>query len=919
VGWRTSLVIASAAIVAVCLPTTALASGGQYVVLGKPLVGGKHPAGRTITIFTKPAVVRVAGCRSSRQRVRVKGTTRISALIRCPGRRGSDPLTAKLRGGVLHGTLGSGRKRRAFRARLRSVPGVVLRGKQGLPASDAIVDVDRAVRHPGGDLGSDGVVRTELVVTFAGGATVARVNAALKAVGARIVESLPHDLRVAVAVPDAGTRAAVNGIARVLRAQKGVARVDLSSLVAPASLPPGMGSPPNATEDRDIRHLIGARMPAAWNAMAAMTVSQPTVIVVDFFGGGPVSHDVDATVTGNPSPVPGFDPEDHGYHVVGIIAANHIDDSVSWGPITGAFPGRTRMVVENLQGETGETVSERIIRLAEATVGPIVLNTSLQNTTVDTAADARADGASWARRVRAAGLENRLFNASAAGNHAGDSTLWSERNAASVRTDLGTPRLRNTVSVENVTTASTPDHRPGCLFSGPGGSNFNGDIGVPGTDVWSFDHLGLPLAMTGTSMAAPLVAGLVEYLWTLAPDLRAQDLRNALIATASPAVAGCTVFSKPLLDAYAATLSLDQATMISPATAPIRLAILDRDDDGDFDEDDLTQWADVLEPSGPVTVRTFGRGDANGDGFVGGDGTRGFDLDRIGSTRAGAASFSTDVSQTVEGAATLFDETALTDAQIVCYYAYSTLYTASSPDNRKALVDPDTNCPPAPFTVLEANATTYAYGKAFMNSPLPLGTTDEQGVPVAVKKGSHVDPATGGHGSISVTPPDVDAQVGDDALGAHATTHATQDANWTTNTTSRVMTLSVTGSADATGHATDDDLNDATSSNVLAFGGIDQAYLVHLSRPATYALTASMHSSSHVAEDAPRVRLTCGANVLRDLQAATLSVNVSGALPVGDCELVVRMAATGEENQFSQQFFPMSSASGSATLTLTPA
>lgn len=908
-GWRTSVVLAIAAIAAVCVPAAAFASGGQYVVLGKPLVGGRHPAGRTITIFTKPAVVQVAGCRSSRLRVRVGATTRISAAVRCPGRRRAIALAAKLRGGVLRGTFGSGRSRRAFKARFRSVPGVVLGGKPGSPAFGAIADVDRAVRHPGADVGSGGVVRTELVVTFTGGTTVARANAALKAVGARIVESLPHDLRVAVAIPDAGTQAALNGIARVLRAQKGVARAELSSLVAPSSLPPGMGSPPDAIEDADIRHLIGAGLPAAWNAMAAMTVSQPTVLVLDFFGGGPLTSEIDASVTGDLDPVSGIDPEDHGYHVVGIIAANHADNSFPFGPITGAFPGRSQMVAENIQGETGETVGDRIIRLAEGTPGRIVLNTSLQNTTADTVGDARAKGNSWVRRIRDAGLENRLFNASSAGNHARDSTLWSERNAASVRADLGVPPLRNTVSVENVMTASTPDHRPGCPHAT---SNFNAHIAAPGTDVWSFDHTGHLLELTGTSMAAPLVAGLVEYLWTLAPDLRAQDIRNALIANAGPPAAGCDSLAAPIADAYAATLSLDQATMISPATAPIRLAILDRDDDGDFDEDDLTKWADVLDPPGPVTARTFGRGDANGDGFVGGNGTRAFDLDRIGSTRAGATDVSTDVSQTVEGAEMSFDETALTDAQIVCYYAYSTLFTASSPDNREELVDPDANCPKPLFTVQDAIATAIAYGV------VTTDTTQEKGVPVDVKSGAHVDPSTGREGSIAVRPPLADLQLGTTALGAHVKTSASLDASWTTDA-ARVLTLSVAGSSDSTSTATDGDPSDDHFGYAYGYGGLQHAYVVSLTRSATYTLTTSLHNASQVADDAPHVQLTCGQTVVRDVKAPSLSVTLTGTLGPGQCTFEVRMAATSQADTLRSVFFPTASASGSAKLTLTPA
>jgi len=149
-----------------------------------------------------------------------------------------------------------------------------------------------------------------------------------------------------------------------------------------------------------------------------------------------------------------------------------------------------------------------------------------------------------------------------------------------------------------------------------------------------------------------------------------------------------------LIDAYAAALSLDAAVLPTPQSAPVRLAILDWDDNGVFDENDLAAFVfayfdpstgQPLEPTSP----DFSRFDLNGDGFTGGSRTDRFDLDRVGSTQFGQTLYST-VTQLIEGQTISFNENTLTDLQILCYYAYSALYTGD-PDVRKQLL-PNCTC-----------------------------------------------------------------------------------------------------------------------------------------------------------------------------------------------------------------------------------
>jgi len=202
----------------------------------------------------------------------------------------------------------------------------------------------------------------------------------------------------------------------------------------------------------------------------------------------------------------------------------------------------------------------------------------------------------------------------------------------------------------------------------------------------------------GTSYAAPQVAGLASYLWLLSPQLRA--LPPSVTAQAIVANAQTGNSASGLIDAYSTVLSLDQpgspGSQLTPAQAPIRLAILDVDGSRAFDENDINLFLQhyffVDSNNQPTSVESnptnvdFGRYDLNGDGFTGGPGIAAFDLDRAQSKQFGATVYSSDVQQNIEGQTWHFNSNSLTDLQILCYYAYSPLYTGS-PDARKSLLD----------------------------------------------------------------------------------------------------------------------------------------------------------------------------------------------------------------------------------------
>src|SRR5688500_863691 len=134
---------------------------------------------------------------------------------------------------------------------------------------------------------------------------------------------------------------------------------------------------------------------------------------------------------------------------------------------------------------------------------------------------------------------------------------------------------------------------------------------------------------------------------------------------------------------------------MQPSTTPLsshnhcakELAALDVNGDGRFDLSDLQAFHDayveagsVLEPSAP----DYGRFDLNGDGFTGGRRTAPMDLDPTGSAPLGAPVLS-EVFAEVGAAERTFNETAVTDAMALCYYANTALYTGA-PNARDTLL-----------------------------------------------------------------------------------------------------------------------------------------------------------------------------------------------------------------------------------------
>jgi Ca2+-binding RTX toxin-like protein len=701
---------------------------GSFDVRGAPLAKRQGVvAGRSISVYVRPRAVTVDGCRSRSQRVRTRrARVEISAAARCEGIPGTLRLKATVRGRTMRGTAARGKRTRRFRARLDPPPGRLLKGRRSARATGAVRDVDRLQRHPDAEVsrgrGGTLVPRTEIALRFAPNATVGQVNGAIQSVGGRIAGSLDGSTHLVVAIPDPGGLDALDAVLAGLERRKGVRRADRTELAAAQELPPAAGAPPSGARAAELSHLLAMRMPAAWNARAAVqAANRPMVIVADIFGNGTLSSQVDAAFAQSDLlsglvPIIPQSSRAHGYHVVGTIAANFAGSATPAGRVTGVFPSTTRLKIVDVTGETLDATAVRVLQAVQAQPGRVVVNTSLGHNPGTTDSYARQEGSDWSFEVRTRGYLNRMLHAGAAGNDGAEASRNSPWVSATLRTDLvepdGSPvgRLSNTLAVENVLDSGAPAFTPGCLaFS----SNHGGTIAAVGNEVFSNLFGGAAGNRNGTSMASPQVAGLAEYLWSIAPDLTAPQLREAMVATAAPplpssAQCGTEASSAPLLDAYKAVLSLDQPTQVSPASAPVRLAILDITGDGTFTQADLVAHAGARRLSGEGP-RDWSRSDLNGDGFTGGPGVAPFDLDPNGSVRGGAPQLG--VVSAPDGSALSVNENAATDTQILCFYAHSALYTGS-PEERDSLLGPALGCGGPPDTPESANCTaTTAFGK----------------------------------------------------------------------------------------------------------------------------------------------------------------------------------------------------------------
>lgn len=578
-------------------------------------------------------------------------------------------------------------------------------------------------------------------------ATVGQINTALQSISGSIVGMIEDLQIIVIEIPNPGSLAQLEIIIATLKTFPGIVDVSKPGFLDAGSLPPAFMPSSNLSP---ITHHLAIRAHAAWNILDSYKnlLHPPNVGQMDFWGStSPTIADGYNIVMSNPGqispyPLPSQQPDDHGYHVLGIMGATWDDQSLILNNdatgLAGMMPysfNLTATDVLNAQSLHAllDFIKNAKIQKQNNGIDRYILNYSVGYRCDESNTRLSKDTNDFVLASKAAtkaGLQ--ILLVAAAMNYRPDylsgttpicgaaipltAEVAGPLQAAALNTGLtyngvAVPNLDNALVVENVIAGSHaslggPVLEAICINDGAdpvthrGGSLLATDrsskslVSGIGTEVYSLMLPGTPAGrMTGTSQAAPQVAGLAIWLWSIEPSLSLADLKDIIVSTAStpPINAsanpyspywGCSTTSMaPVIDAYRATLALDKVKTGSVRKALFDVALSNHTvasptipPDGIFDHADLRLWVNELLTRKGANL-DYSRYDLNGDGRTGEIKTaigvgRSFDLDANRSLEM--------VPATIEGVSVSFDENALTDTEILCYYAYSALYTGDT-------------------------------------------------------------------------------------------------------------------------------------------------------------------------------------------------------------------------------------------------
>ena len=626
--------------------------------------------------------------------------------------------------------------------------GVLLDGDSDTRVVDATYDLDVPVDYHE-DLVSTAVVdgepvsylRTEVSVTVEPRVTVDAFNAILERHEARIVDMLPGRRDLVLRIPDPGDLDALEARRQALEDEEGIEyalKSDLAFNVAEA-LPGGQASGIAEEIDDDMRqaidHHLAVRAHAAWNLRGAIRPleERPELVVLDRFGDGPPDAAFDVDV----ADIEQFEVDQahrHGYHVLGIISAAY-DPVPGVDPernlATGMFPDTLRMNAVDVDSKvTRVRLRSRTTSLLEEILADPDRNAILNTSWGGWGGTRRARR--WTRDVRGdeyadqvgSGMEHRFLHAASAGNVAADAAPEDARarensrwNWAALNDMDDYPNLTNVLVAENRRDDGGMPPAAACVSHR---SKFGGNISAIGSDVYSIGGecteestvmTGAEICVdwpgqsgvseaSGTSMAAPQIAGVAAFAWSVNPDLTVPELKALLKETAyheqalDLAGSGCqqvdgqNITGQPVIDAYAAVLRA--------GGTDARRALFDVTGSGSFDEHDIEEIIDAFEAAADEeaesgTTYDFSRYDLSGDGRTGSrrNPEQRFDLSDNGAYGTVSrevpwplhdGGFSPGDVVTME-----YDESSVSDMEILCYYAYSSIYDGD-PDARDALL-----------------------------------------------------------------------------------------------------------------------------------------------------------------------------------------------------------------------------------------
>lgn len=170
----------------------------------------------------------------------------------------------------------------------------------------------------------------------------------------------------------------------------------------------------------------------------------------------------------------------------------------------------------------------------------------------------RVINASWGDAEFSQGLYNAVSNSGAAG-------ILCAASAGNTNEDIDDhPHYPASFDLDSVVAVAATDESDGRWSSSSYGP-LSVDLGAPGVNIWSTKRTGGYESRTGTSRAAPHVAGVAALVWDTMPSLTHQQVKQAILAGTDPvpSLAGITV-TGGRLNAHGALLEIPPAMAHSP-------------------------------------------------------------------------------------------------------------------------------------------------------------------------------------------------------------------------------------------------------------------------------------------------------------------------------------------------------------------
>jgi len=500
--------------------------------------------------------------------------------------------------------------------------------------------------------------------------------------------------------------------------------------------------PPQDLEKID--HHLAVKSHGMWNIREKLSESDQDLhyVIIDHFGNGePESGDSGNSIStiAKESFIYDNDPHEsgHGYHVLGITLGSFgdIGSSSDKSLVTGIYPNELPITIIDVRHPLMtvtlyEKYSLAVISDLVQKGHRVVLNTSIglclaprtdcPGNTLPIVQNIINNESHWTRIMRLLisrhpSISENLVHVTSAGNEGLNQNIGFHYATNNSSFAFSATEFPNVLVVENrMNSESTlkSGAQPKCLHPSSteavDASNLgplNNGISAIGTDVYSFDCgigassknpidcISSVTSLVGTSMASPQVAGAALAVWAAKPDNSAVHVVNTLISNAQslPDDSQCVDRKPaPVLDVYNSVLSLDTEN-----DASRRLALLDVSNetwdgvdseiypDGSFGLGDLRRFVSeyVSRSQSGTNNKNFdySRFDLNADGKTGEyqvaapEKYYSFDLNANGVIED-------SVSQNIEGFPISFIESNVTDAQILCYYAYSDLLSPLTAD-----------------------------------------------------------------------------------------------------------------------------------------------------------------------------------------------------------------------------------------------